>query len=185
MGRPKLPPVKESSYVFTRAGIAEVFGVSQQRISHLVNMGMPQEVNGNFDVRSCVRFWSERIRTKNKAEGSTARDELVNAQKERIQLEISKTRGEVIPRVLVEQTLNAVGALVSTQLDGMGARLAGEFADCDDPQVIQARLFSEAREVRLSIANRMEAYAEELSTTNVELQEQETARADDDNDYID
>lgn len=133
--------------------IALFFGVSDRQVRNYVKEGMPQLARGKFDSIACVRWKLGQISDERENEaGLTPRDELAIAQKERVELEIAQLRGTLIQRDLVSRAMNQVAALVASQLDGIGPRLAGELADMDDPAAVQSALFREARAVRSAIA---------------------------------
>lgn len=145
--------------------IALFFGVSDRQVRNYVKEGMPQLARGKFDSIACVRWKLGQISDERENEaGLTPRDELAIAQKERVELEIAQLRGTLIPRDLVSRAMNQVAALVSSQLDGLAPRLAGELADMTDPQQIQATLLREARTTRAAIAQAMRELGQHVET---------------------
>lgn len=148
--------------------LAEIFGVSEKTIRNWVADGMPQAGHGKYDLRACVQWKVDQVATASiddEAEGATdsARRELYIAQRHKIELEIAERRGELLPAALVDQTLASVASVATSQIDALGPRLAGELADMDDPAAIQARLFTEGRQVRAAIAEQIRQMAEVLA----------------------
>lgn len=155
----------DARFVVPVTDIAAIFGVADRTIQRLVKEGLPQIGHGKYDVRQCVQWQFGQLRSEAATrEGLNPRDELAIAQKERVGLEIAQLRGTLIPRDLVSRAMNQVAALVSSQLDGLAPRLAGELADMTDPQQIQATLLREARTTRTAIAQAMRELGQHVET---------------------
>lgn len=146
-----------------REELARILGLSDTMINRLNKDGMPKVSHGSYDLATCVQWYIQTWR--DRAEGSHVgnlwdeKKKQVIAQTERTELENAKLRGELIPRDVVNKTLNDVAVIISTQLDGLGARTSGIVAEMNDPGLIQGVLFDEARSIRAAIARSISDYA--------------------------
>lgn len=142
--------------------LATLIGVSRMRVSQLVSEGMPKNGRGQYDLKACVHwyldFWKQRATGEND-EKKAKQINLIDAQRDKIVLETEKLRETLLPVEEVAHTLNAVAVIVSTQLDGLGARMANTLSGIDDPAEIQRTLFDECREIRSNIADNIEDLA--------------------------
>lgn len=158
------------------ADIAAIFGVADRTIQRLVKEGLPQIGHGKYDVRQCVQWQFDRLREEAAERGTlNPRDELAIAQRIRVELETEQLRGTLLPRDLVTRAFNQVAALVASQLDGLGPRLAGELADMHDPQQVQATLLREARATRAAIAQAMRDFGQTVESGEAFDDEEEEA----------
>lgn len=155
----------ESRFVVPVADIAAIFGVADRTIQRMVKEGLPQIGHGKYDVRQCVQWQFGQLRSETAKRGEmTPRDELAIAQRAKVELETEQLRATLLPRDLVTRAMNQVAAIVASQLDGLAPRLAGELADMNDPQQIQATLLREARSVRGAIAQAMRELGQNVET---------------------
>lgn len=154
-------------FVYSVGDLAALVGVSDRTVHRLVGQGMPQLGHGKYDACACVQWLIERERG-TQAEGSdrseTIRTELVEAQRDRVRIEIEQLRGTLLPRDLVAQVLARIASLTASQLDSLAPRLAGTLADESDPRRVQDMLLREARAVRLAIAEAMRELASGIET---------------------
>ena len=145
-----------------RIDLIDLFGLSARRIDQLVNEGMPKTGRGEYNLIACVRwyldFWKHRASADND-EAKTKKINLIDAQRDKIVLETEKMREKLIPVEEVVHTLNALAVIVSTQLDGMGARMANTLAGIDEPAEIQRTLFNECRSIRDNVAGQIDDLA--------------------------
>jgi hypothetical protein len=145
--------------------------------------GLPVAGYGKYDLRHCVQWRTKKLVHAIKGTGSGAASGLRYAQKEKIELEIAKLRNQLIPAEVIEQVLSKVAALVSTQLEGLGPRLAAQIAALEDPVQVQQLLFVECRGIRSSMEQLFKTYADELDALSDNIPEDaEDAVTDDDAD---
>lgn len=145
--------------------MAKVFGVADRTIQRMVKEGMPQAARGAYDIRACVQWQLAELERNDAASGGmTPRDELAIAQRRKVELETEQLRLTLVPREMAERAMNEIAAIIASQLDGLGPRLAGELADSDDPAWIQARLFTETRTLRASIAQAIKNFGATVKT---------------------
>jgi phage terminase Nu1 subunit (DNA packaging protein) len=146
-----------------RDRLAKILMVGPTHINYLCREGMPKADRGKYDLEVCVQWYINNLR--DKIEGKdiegieVERKKLVTAQRKKIDLESAKMRGEMIPVEVVARTLNEIGVIISTQLDGIAARHAGMLATMHEPAEIQKVLFDESRSIRGAVARSIKDYA--------------------------
>lgn len=156
-----------SKFVYTVGELAEVVGVSDRTIHRFVGSGMPIISHGRYDVRACFQWLQARERethAQDSGRSETIRTQLVEAQRDRVRIEIEQLRGTLLPRDLVAQVLARIASLTASQLDSLAPRLAGTLADETDPRRVQDTLLREARSVRMAIAEAMRELASGIET---------------------
>ena len=143
----------------TAEQLADLFGVSRTMVYRYRDQGMPQAARNVFDLRACVRWMIERAAKPQTATEETTRAALNNAQRERVEIEIARSRGELIPRAEVRATLIDVAQIVVSQLDALAPRLAPLSPSWSSPADCQAAILAEALAIRAAIAHRLHDYA--------------------------
>ena len=149
-----------------RRVLGDLFGVSDPTITHWIREGMPRGKAGRYDLASCVQWYRARMDKALKERGADgdAKTELTRAQVERTRLDVAKLRGELVDASEAQRVLNEVAVIVSTQLDGLGPRVAGEVVGLTDVATIQGVIFREARAMRTAIAARISRFGEEVES---------------------
>lgn len=143
----------------TAEQLADLFNVSRTMIYKYRDQGMPQQARNVFDLRECVRWMIERAAKPQTATEETTRAALNNAQRERVEIEIARSRGELIPRSDVRTTLIEVAQIVVSQLDALAPRLAPLSPTWSSPAECQAAILAEALAIRAAIAHRLRDFA--------------------------
>lgn len=141
--------------------IRELLGMSTTQFYRHVQYGNFKKIKkGRYNAAQCVQAYIEYLNN-GKATGDIAeeRKQLVVAQRQKIQLEMEEKRRELVPLVDVHQCFNEAMVIVSSQLDGLPGRQAGELAGIDDPAVIRKTLFEETRRIRDATADKLETFA--------------------------
>lgn len=146
-------------YEINRNELANIFEIDISYIHKLVKYGMPKLTRGKYDLVSCIqwyiKFWKEKAGGNN-TDRNDQRIKLMEAQTEKIILETDKIRENLLQVEEVAHCLNAVATIVSTQLDGMGPRMANTLSVVDEPSEIQRLLFHECRNIRTTIADQID-----------------------------
>lgn len=156
-----------SRFVLTRSEIAEALGCTARNVSHLVADGLPRRADGRFDLKAVFQWQAARLKVKAAASvdrSQAIKDRLVEAQRQKIDLEIAAMRGQMIPLATCGVVLNRIASLVATQLDSLGPRLAGELADEDDPRKVQAALLREGRATRRAISEALRELSRDVES---------------------
>ena len=111
---------------------------------------------------------------KREATGSQ-RERLARAQAERVEMDNSARRGQLIHADLVEETLMGQAAYLAQAHDAVAGRLAHELAGITDPGFIRAKLLAEMREIPEGLAQNGIRTANVLEQMAQELERSEAA----------
>ncbi len=143
----------------TAEQLGELFGVSRTMIYKYRDQGMPQTSRNEFDLRACVRWMIERANRPTTASEETTRSQLNNAQRDKVEIEIARLRGELVPREDVRRVVHDLAAIVASQLDALGPRVAPFATTWATPAAAQAAILVETAAIRSSIAAAIRGYA--------------------------
>ena len=111
---------------------------------------------------------------KREASGSQ-RERLARAQAERVEMDNSARRGQLIHADLVEETLMGQAAYLAQAHDAVAGRLAHELAGITDPGIIRAKILVEMREIREGLSQYGLRTADALEQVAQELERDEAA----------
>ena len=128
-------------------------GVTPEMVRRYVNdYGMPRQTKGKYLLRDCMQWYINRLKiTATGGENSDIAEEklkLVRAQRNRVELDNKKVRSELIDHDTIAGAFNQMGSVFASQLDSLGARMAGILSGIADPGEIQRILFNECRAIR-------------------------------------
>lgn len=171
----------DEGHVVSAEYLADCFNVARPTISKFKKEGMPQLAFGKFDVKACVSWYIARISEKDDDGDSAINKQkllLHEAQTEKVKLENQKLRGEVMPVDLVSRTINEIGSIISTQLDGLAPRCASQLSTMNDPAIIQQELFNECRDIRSNIASAIMDFSDNWNVENDGRNNQPTTSED-------
>ncbi|MCF4980740.1 hypothetical protein GIW56_22945 [Pseudomonas gessardii] len=165
--------------VISKKQLADLIGKSPRWISKLIEDGLPTSGGGGrgvevqIDSEAAINWLIAHEVRREMGDGddddeglSSASTEdrlLKRARREKLQIEIDRERGRLIPSETVAQILTSVAAVYATQLDALPSRCASQLAVIDDPATIRARVFEETRRIRKSTSDRLELRAREFS----------------------
>lgn len=165
--------------MISKKELADLIGKSPRWISKLIDEGMPiaggggRGVEVQIDSQAAIEWLVAReVRRElgdedDDGEGlasASAEDRMLKrARREKLQIEIDKERGRLLPAETVGQVLVSVAAVYATQLDALPSRCAADLAVIDDPAIIRARVFEETRRIRAATAERLERRALEFT----------------------
>ena len=135
------------------ASLAELMGVTPEMVRRYVNdYGMPREGRGKYALRESMQWYVNRLKiTATSGENGDIAEEklkLVRAQRHRVELDNKKVRNQLIDHDTVAGAFNQMGSIFASQLDSLGARMAGILSGVTDPGEIQRILFDECRAIR-------------------------------------
>ena len=161
----------EVATVVSAEVLADCLSVSRPTISKFMKEGMPKIAFGKFDMKACVSWYVSRITEKagggdGDSKINKQKLKLVEAQTEKVNLENERSRKEVLPIDLVARTINEIGSIISTQLDGLAPRCSSQLSTINDPALIQQELFNECRDIRNNIANSITEFRNGLNVEN-------------------
>lgn len=160
MEQPPLIDTGGFSYLVTHEQLGEVLGLGHSMIGKLRDEGMPQVRRGVYDLRQCVPWYVDKWRRTARPEGGdelTTRAALNIAQREKIEFETARARGEHLPRGVVRAFVEALMVTVATQLDAFGARARDELAAIADPGARARWSDDEVRRIRAQLAEQVRA----------------------------
>ncbi|WP_027858395.1 terminase small subunit [Marinobacterium jannaschii] len=160
--------------------LADMIGKSPRWVTKLIEDGLPVRGGGGrgkaveLDTEEVIN-WLIRQEVMRRfgdgeeiEEGSTADEDrqLKRVRREKIELEIDRERGKVLPLDAVEPILFRIATVLGTQIDALASRNASELAVINDPAEIRQVLFSEGRRIRAVTSDRLlsevRALAEEI-----------------------
>lgn len=171
--------------IISKKDLADLLGKSERWISKLIEEGLPTCGGGGrgvavqIDSQAAIEWLIAReVRREIGEEGddddgagsaSTEDRLLKRARRERLQIEIDKARGRLVPIDAVITLTTSIAAVYATQLDSLPSRCASDLAVLDDPAKIRVRLFEETRRIRAATADRLEHRARAFTAEADEL----------------
>lgn len=136
---------------------ARALGVSRQMLNRYLRAGMPRGDDKRYDLATVQRWLKDQELGKPSVDGSTARTELMIAQRVKIELETAKMRRELLPAADVRQAVQAIAATVAGQLDALPPRVAPQIVGAASITTVIGALRFELHAVRIAIADEIEA----------------------------
>ncbi|HFH2852386.1 terminase small subunit [Pseudomonas aeruginosa] len=170
--------------IISKKDLADLLGKSERWISKLIEEGLPTCGGGGrgvavqIDSQAAIEWLIAReVRRELGEEGddegagsaSTEERLLKRARREKLQIEIDKERGRLVPIDAVITLATSIAAVYATQLDSLPSRCASDLAVLDDPATIRARLLEETRRIRAATADRLEHRARAFAAEAGEL----------------
>ena len=150
-----------SEFRLTGPDLGRLLGVTSRTVLRLHAVGVFPRAGKRYDPFACVPNYIEYVKNNSEASGDlvAAKLKLTDAQRRSVEHKNAVAERRVIDTAAVEQTLERVGSLIGSQLDGIGGRLAGELAAMSDPAAIRKAIFDECRRIRNTAAAELEALA--------------------------
>lgn len=171
--------------IISKKDLADLLGKSERWISKLIEEGLPTCGGGGrgvavqIDSQAAIEWLIAReVRRELGEEGdddegagsaSTEERLLKRARREKLQIEIDKERGRLVPIDAVITLATSIAAVYATQLDSLPSRCASDLAVLDDPATIRVRLLEETRRIRAATADRLEHRARAFAAEAGEL----------------
>lgn len=164
--------------IISKQDLADLIGKSPRWVSKLIDDGLPVAGGGGkgvpvqIDSEQAINWLIANALRKEvgddddeEGDGSVSSEDrlLKRARREKLQIEIDRERGRLLPIDAVSQVLISVAAVYATQLDALPSRCAADLAVIDDPGTIRARVFEETRRIRAATADRLERRAREFA----------------------
>lgn len=144
--------------------LAEVMGLSIQylRVLHQQGFFPRGEKHGTYPLGAAVQGYIKYLKDRKPRRDATERSGLVAAQRAKVQLELTRNLGELLPAAMVEDTLQQLSTIYISLLDALPSRMANELASITEPAVVRDRLLGEVRTIRETIATALESRAAAL-----------------------
>ena len=153
--------------IVSRNDFAELLGVSGGTVTNWMDAGMPADRTGR--QRQVVRITLSKalpwVVSHRETKGGE-RERLAAEQADKFALENSRRRGELIYADQVAEVMARIAAELSSRLDAVPGRVAGELAGISDPAVIRQRLLDEHRAVRAAFAGATAELADALGSVD-------------------
>jgi len=143
--------------------IADTFNFkSPRRVQYLVKLGMPREARGQYDLGRCVVWYIRYLQKELERRGGhpTAEEEtgslleerrrLIKAQADQAELDLSRSRGELIPITYHEECLSTLFMALKQRILTFG-RIAPQL-EGENRTVIRAKLDEAAFGLLASLA---------------------------------
>lgn len=152
--------------IVNKKHFADVIGKSPRHVTNLIDEGLPCQGGGRghaleIDTEKALNWLIQREIFKRigdgDEEGAAETDEdraLKRVRREKIELEIKKARGHVVPLCEISDLLLSISSVFGSRLDSLASRLSSDLAVEDDPAVIRERIFKECRDIRSATADR-------------------------------
>lgn len=136
----------------TRAALAKGLGISPRMVHKLRNRGMPVHSLEAAQEWRRVNLEPKREAPKVASPMTQETTRLKSAQAELAELEAAERRGDLMPVADAQQVASEAIVIVTTQLDGLPGRTAGQLAGMTDPAAIRKFLLDETRRIRAAMA---------------------------------
>lgn len=157
---------------------AEYTGVSRQTVSRWIDAGMPATRKGKkgtevaIPLPEALLWWLEfEIKQRFGEQGPKLDHEsekirLTKARADKTEVEHQQITQELLPTGDVQNFLYGLAHIYGTQLDAISdGELVKELAAMNDSGQIRQRLFEAGRAIRKVTANKLNQYADSMSTT--------------------
>lgn len=144
---------------------ADLVGVSAQTLVVWMDAGMPSRRGkgkghpSTIDIKKALPW----VISRREPPGSE-RERLAKEQADKVALENSVKRGELIYADQVADALSRLAADLAARHDALPGRVAGELAGLSDPAAIRARLLDETRAIRTAFADATDQLADALGS---------------------
>jgi len=143
--------VKVDKFRWTRADLAEAFGVTPMRISQLVNKErvLPKPVQGNqYDSKAAIAAYVKHLQTRQtKQEKEKAETEKLHLDNALKRLRLDRATGELMSKDAVKHAWFSAGREIRDTLENLPDRLAGPLASETDQTAIFSILNHELRQL--------------------------------------
>lgn len=133
--------------------LSAVLCVTERSVNRFTkDQGMPKHGRNRFELVKCVQWYVQHLVVRGAGGDDDSITEerrlLVRSQRQKIELEIQKHRGELIDGEAVKKLLGETATIFATHLESLGSRLPATLAAMDNPVEIQKVLTNEARAIR-------------------------------------
>ena len=146
--------------------LGEFMEVSKAQVLKLYREGMPRVKRGRYDVKVCVVWYLDRLRSRVQGDIATGvkdeRAKLVKEQTRRTRLEADKAERLQVPRDEVEDGYLEVAGVFKASLLAMAPRIASEIAGKTHESEIRKVIDAEAKRILGELSARFRAIASRL-----------------------
>lgn len=133
--------------------LADVFCLTPRSVMRYVKEhGLPKHGRNRFELIRSIKWYVQHLVSRGAGgEDDSITEErrlLVKRQRQRIELEIQKRRGDLIDSEAVKTVLGQTATIYATHLESLASRLPATLAVIDEPAEIQKALIDESRAIR-------------------------------------
>jgi phage terminase Nu1 subunit (DNA packaging protein) len=139
--------------------LAGELGVGERRVQQLVEIGMPRTGRGRYNLVDCFRWFVRRqadlLETRKSVPGSgllAEQERLTKVKADREELELARSRGELIPLAVYEEQMAELIMSARMRLLALPARLAPDL-EGQERAGIRVRLKREIHSALTSLAS--------------------------------
>lgn len=138
-----------------------LFGMSETTFAKLKNAGVfVAHARGVYDLKESIHAYVDHKANAGVSSDLTEERRLLTiAQRQRIEHHLDVDVGRLVPLEDAAQAFQEAMFLISTQMDGLPGRVAGELAGLTDPASVRALLLKETRRIRDEAATTLERWA--------------------------
>ncbi|MEC8917804.1 MAG: terminase small subunit [Pseudomonadota bacterium] len=150
--------------------MADMIGKSPRWVDKLIDAGMPTKGGGGrgraveIDSQEAIDWLIRQELAKHIGDededgeeggrgGGSEDRQLKRARREKLQIEIDKERGRLVPADTVVEIMTRYSAIFASQLDALPSRLAQQVVTIDDPAQARHVMLTECRRVRAATAD--------------------------------
>lgn len=139
------------------ADLAGVMGITKRAVDRLRRAGVLRQTSkARYSLAGAIQSYIEyAAHGKIQSEVLDSKQRLLTAQARKAEMDADRTAGRLLDVDDVQTVLNETMAIIATQMDGLGGRLAGDLAGESDPAVIRQRLLAETRRIRATAADKL------------------------------
>lgn len=145
----------------SRKQLIELTGMSATHFHKLKNQGIFVSVErGYYNLKDCINNWCQyHADGRSGSDMAKEKEKLIVAQRKQIELRMKTEQSELVPLSEAQNAFDGAMVLISTQLDGLPGRVAGEVAGLSDPAEVRGLLFNETRRIRATAADELQSWA--------------------------
>ncbi len=160
------------SHLLSADTICEYLAISTGTLAKYRGMGLPMKRRNKYDPVAVIAWYAQhevdkrisylsrtkdRLKTKGDTgqSGTNAQEDLAIARTELLRLKLKEQAGLLIPIEKYHADIVAASVLFVDTMDSLGASLASELADIDEPRHILNVIFERSREYRNLAASQL------------------------------
>lgn len=147
--------------------LAELFGVTKQRVHQLVEKGLPREMRGKYDLNKCVRWYIRFLQTALEKRavplegGELASEQMERVRKMRLdadlkEIQVARERKQLVAVDDVEKEFADLVLATKARIMSLPARLAPDLLGETSRVVAQAKIEKALKESLAQLARKAE-----------------------------
>jgi len=148
--------------LLTAAAISKLAGMTVRHFNRLVRGGLvPKAKRGLYSLESTVPALITYYQQGREGSGEMAAEKLrlTTAQRREVEQRTATRGRDLIPTDEARSAFDGAMALIASQLNGLGGRIAADVAANADPAICKKIIFDETRRIRSAAAAELKAFA--------------------------